>query len=92
MFRVQPQYGRDLWDTGPALATNLQDVQQTCKRAVDGLRKDSKNAQLLVGLSGKLSTPAAHIHCAYTNQAVIYVIHTKMEHTGNSMIQACYIS
>ena len=50
---MQPAYARDLWDTGPALATNLQDVQLTCKQAADGMRKDSSNAQLLGGLSGK---------------------------------------
>ena len=50
---MQPAYARDLWDTGPALATNLQDVQLTCKQAADGMRRDSSNAQLLGGLSGK---------------------------------------
>lgn len=53
VFKVQPAYARDLWDTGPALATNLQDVQLTCKQAADGMRRDSSNAQLLGGLSGK---------------------------------------
>ena len=53
VFKVQPAYARDLWDTGPALATNLQDVQLTCKQAADGIRRDSSNAQLLGGLSGK---------------------------------------
>ncbi|KAL3156739.1 hypothetical protein ABBQ38_001014 [Trebouxia sp. C0009 RCD-2024] len=51
VFKVQPEYARDLWDTGPALATNLQDVEQTCKQAAEGLSKDSSNAQLLSGLS-----------------------------------------
>lgn len=53
VFKVQPAYARDLWDTGPALATNLQDVQLTCIQAADGMRRDSSNAQLLGGLSGK---------------------------------------
>lgn len=53
VFKVQPAYARDLWDTGPALATNLQDVQLTCKQASDGMRRDSTSAQLLGGLSGK---------------------------------------
>ncbi|KAL3132505.1 hypothetical protein ABBQ32_009050 [Trebouxia sp. C0010 RCD-2024] len=51
VFKVQPGYARDLWDTGPALATDLQDVEQTCKQAAEGLSKDSSNAQLLSGLS-----------------------------------------
>ena len=58
VFRVQPQYARDLWDTGSALATNLLDVQQTCKQAADGLHKDGRNAQLLTGLSGKTTLPS----------------------------------
>ena len=57
VFKVQPEYARDVWDTGPALATNLQDVQQTCRQAADGLRRDSSNAQLLAGLSGKANRP-----------------------------------
>ena len=57
VFKVQPKYARDLWDTGPALATNLQDVQQTCKQAADGLGKDSSNAQLLSGLTGTALNP-----------------------------------
>lgn len=57
VFKVQPEYARDLWDTGPALATNLQDVEQTCKQAAEGLSKDSSNAQLLSGLSGEAPQP-----------------------------------
>jgi len=52
VFKVQPLYARDVWDTGPTLTTNLQDVQQTCQQASDGLKQDAKNGRLLTGLSG----------------------------------------
>lgn len=51
VFKVQPLYARDVWDTGPTLTTNLQDVQQTCQQASDGLKQDAKNGRLLTGLS-----------------------------------------
>lgn len=51
VFKVQPQYARDLWDTGPTLSSNLQDVQQTCQQACDGLRLDGSSVRLLTGLS-----------------------------------------
>lgn len=51
VFKVQPQYARDVWDTGPTLTSNLQDVQETCQQAADGLKQDGRNARLLTGLS-----------------------------------------
>ncbi len=56
VFKVQPQYGRDLWDTGPTLTSNLQDVQQTCQQASDGMKTDTMNGRLLTGLSGMVNT------------------------------------
>ena len=57
---MQPLYARDVWDTGPTLASNLQDVQQTCQQASDGLRQDGQNARLLTGLSGMQRYTALH--------------------------------
>ncbi|KAL0032304.1 hypothetical protein WJX79_003738 [Trebouxia sp. C0005] len=51
VFKVQPLYARDVWDTGPALISNLQDVQQTCQQASDGLKQDGQELRLLTGLS-----------------------------------------
>ena len=52
VFKVQPQYAKDLWETGSTLSSNLHDVQQTCQQASDGLRQDGSSARLLTGLSG----------------------------------------
>ncbi len=52
VFKVQPLYARDVWDTGPTLTSNLQDVLQTCQQASDGLKQDGRNTRLLTGLSG----------------------------------------
>ncbi|DBB14004.1 hypothetical protein WJX82_002006 [Trebouxia sp. C0006] len=51
VFKVQPLYARDVWDTGPTLTSNLQDVLQTCQQASDGLKQDGRNTRLLTGLS-----------------------------------------
>ena len=57
---MQPLYARDVWDTGPALISNLQDVQQTCQQASDGLKQDGQELRLLTGLSGVQRYPALH--------------------------------
>lgn len=61
-FRTQPLYGRDLWEIGPALAANLQDVQTSCKEAASRLKQNSTDASTLSGLVG------SHFHAGYLLQ------------------------
>ena len=57
---MQPLYGRDLWDVGPALSNNLQDVQTSCRDAALRLKQSSGDVSILSGLVG-LSCCHAHM-------------------------------
>ena len=62
-FDMQPQYGRDLAETAPRLADNVQAVCETCHRAAEELKANSSSVSMngLAGTCHMLSLACAEM-------------------------------